>query len=241
MTRTVSPEPIHSPLLLSMGVRDREILGWIQSKAPVYLAMALQPIRAAKKAALAEQMERVSRIGRDHLGVVDKADYGHSIRQIAVRDHNGTAIREADVEIAAQADLSNPNRVVRRARRTDSLLLLRQGGAISEVEYRAGEMLRDDMERGQTSMAAGTEPSSRPPPWGRIGINAEQIRAIAAVRAAMATVDESDRLALLWLLAGGSVNGFVRYKRCDRARVTSSICRGLVALAKHYGLLPGGR
>lgn len=227
--------PIHSPLLLSIGVRDRQTLGWILVKAPFLLSLALQPIRDSKAASVAEQFARVSRVGRDPLGVVDTADYGHSIRQIAIYAGE-TLLRGPDVEISEQGDLSNPNRVVRRARRCDPLWTLKQAGTIDDLGFDAGEKLRDDLERSHASMPAGTMPAARTPPWGRLGVSDIQRVAMAAVRDALDTVSEGHRLALLWLLAGGSVSGFARLSGQHHQSVSGSVRAALKALVEHYRL-----
>jgi hypothetical protein len=222
---------ISSPLLLSMGIRDREVLGWVQAKAPVFLALALKPILTSKAATADDQMARARRVGRDPRGV---SDYGHSIRLTAMHDYDGRLLRPADVEISATGDLTNPNRIVRRARRADSLALLKRIGTISDLDLIACERLRDDLERSGRSLPAGTLPATRSPPWGRSGVNSEQLIAMAAVRDAMANVAARDRPALLWIVAGGGINGFVRLTGRRRQAVTGSIVAACAALVDHY-------
>jgi hypothetical protein len=239
MARSKTGEDLNlvaSPLLISIGIRDQQALGWIKVKAPVLLAIAMQPLRDSKAEAAAEQQARVQRVGRDPLGVVDLADYGHSIRQVAVLDHRGVTLRGPDVELSEAADVSAPNRCVRRARRSDPLLTLERTGCISSLQLEAAERLRDDIERSAASMPAGTMPAARTPPWDRTGVSEAQVGAMAAVRDAIAEVDENDRLALLWMLAGGSVAGFSRIARQHHQTVTNSLRTALAALVRHYRL-----
>jgi hypothetical protein len=229
--------PIHSPLLLSIGIRDRETLGWIQTKAPFFLSMAMQPIIDAKRLQHAEQFARVSRVGRDHLGVVDTADYGHSIRQMAAYDHTGALLRGPHVELEErQGDIANPNHVVRRARRVDPLFTLKTNGTVRENEFEAAERLRDDMEMALTTLPGGTVPSARTPPWNRSGFTEGQSQAMARVRGAIEAVSPIDRMALLWTVAGGSIGGLATLNQLHHQTVTSRLHAALGRLVDHYGL-----
>jgi len=226
--------PIESPLLLSIGIRDRQALQWIQVKAPLLLAMAMQPLRDAKVAAASDQVVRAYLVGRDSFGMVDGSNYGHGIRQAPAYDHRGELLRPADVEINTEGDVTNPNRVIRRARRSDPLVTLLRIGTITDVEFDAAESLRNELERQSASLPAGTLPGSRSPPWSRIGISAIQIDAMAAVRDALAAVSRFDRMPLLWVLAGGSIAGFARLSQRHHQAVTQALLRALVELVNHY-------
>ncbi|HJZ19568.1 MAG TPA: hypothetical protein VJ226_01340, partial [Bradyrhizobium sp.] len=177
--------PTYSPLLLSLGIRDRQTLGSIQAKAPIFLALALEPLRAAKAETLADQAQRISRMGRDNLGIVNGQNFGHSVRQTAIYSHNGELLRAADVEIVDAGDVRNPNSILRRARRTDPLETLMRVGTINGRDYEAGEILRQDLERQGAKLPAGTMPARPSPPWNRVGVNDAQREAMFAVREAL--------------------------------------------------------
>ena len=118
----------------------------------------------------AEQLARARRVGWD-AGLVKYSDYGPGIRLGPVRAHDGAMLREADVIVGDAPDLYAPKRTIRRARRTDHLLVLLREGTIDQRQADAGEMLRNAMEWSQRSMQLlhgprvtlrrGTEPQSR--------------------------------------------------------------------------------
>jgi hypothetical protein len=226
--------PIHSPLLLSIGIRDRETLGWIQAKAPLFLSIAMQPIIVAKALERSEQTARANRVGRDPRG---PWDYGPAIRQEPAYDHTGRLLRGPDVELGEQGDVANPNQVVRRARRVDPLTTLKASGAIRENEFDAAELLRDDMELALTALPGGSMPVARTPPWGRTGVTQIQSEAMARVRAALAAVENpSDRVVLLWAVAGGSISGLAMLHQKHHQAISASLRAALGCLVDHYGL-----
>ena len=129
-----------------------------------------QAILQSKIEERAEQLARARRVGWD-AGLVKYSDYGPGIRLGPVRAHDGAMLREADVIVGDAPDLYAPKRTIRRARRTDHLLVLLREGTIDQRQADAGEMLRNAMEWSQRSMQLlhgprvtlrrGTEPQSR--------------------------------------------------------------------------------
>ena len=230
-------DAIHSPLLLSMGIRDRATLERLQFKTPVLMAMALAPLKQARIEAGRAQFTRAARVGRD-LGVVDRCDFGHSLRLSPVKAGDGTVLREADVVVVDEADntdASNHTRTVRRARRADPLLTLWKYKSITEAQYDAAERLRASVEAATPKTGGWSASDVHTAPWARVGVTRSQIEACASVRAAMLAVDSADRLVITWIvLGGGTVGGVAMFaKICDRT-VTNRLRSGLDALVAFY-------
>jgi hypothetical protein len=227
---------ITSPLLLSMGIRDREALGWIQAKAPLLLSIGLKPVRDARLEADKRQHARAARVGRD-LGVVDRADFGHSLRMVAVRGHDGAVLREPDVEVADEED-REPGTVrrttVRRGRRADPLLTLYKYKSITEKQFDAAECLRADMEAAMPRLAGGGQSDVHLAPWARGGVSGRQMEACATVREALARIGAQDQLTVAWVLAGGTISGLAAYARVSDMWVSASLRRALDVLVDFY-------
>jgi hypothetical protein len=152
-------------------------------KAPLLLALATDPIRQAKAATGAVQFARARRVGRD-LGVVNRSDYGPGIRLGAIRAHDGVLLREADVTVADAPDPDAPKVTRRRARRTDSLEVLKRTGTINVREHNAGEMLRDAIEQSRPSLPGMFRSEVHVAPHDRVAISERQLKAGCHVRRA---------------------------------------------------------
>ena len=227
---------ITSPLLLSMGIRDREVLGWIQAKAPLLLSIGLKPIRDGRVEAEKRQIARASRVGRDR-GVINCTDFGHSVRLAAVRGHDNAVLREADVVIGDEEE-QDPDcrgrKVVRRGRRVDPLATLYKYKSITENQFAAAECLRRDMEAAVPKLAGGGQSDVHLAPWARGGVTGSQIRAAAAVREALAAIEPQDRLTVAWVVGGGTIRGLAAYARVREVWATASLRRALDVLVTVY-------
>jgi hypothetical protein len=228
---------ITSPLLLSMGIRDREVLGWIQTKAPLLLAIGMKPIRDVRSETQKRQVVRAARVGRDR-GVVNRADFGHSVRLVAVRGHDNTVLRDADVVVVDEEERDEgtlQRRTVRRGRRADALLTLLKYKSITERQFAAAESLRADMEA-TVARSGGSSDVLHLAPWERGGVNGRQIQACAKVRDALAGIEPRDHLTVAWMLGGGTVTGMAVYARVSDVWVTASLRRALDALVAFYDI-----
>jgi hypothetical protein len=233
----MSSQPLNSPLLLSMGIRDRATLDRLQFKTPALLALGLAPLKQARIEAAKAQQARAARVGRD-LGVVDRCDFGHAVRLNPVRTRDGTVLREADVKVVDEADetdASNHRRTIRRARRADPLQTLWKYKSITTEQFDAGERLRANAEAATPSPGGWAQSDVHVAPWARVGVTSRQIEACGAVRAALRAITGTDRLAITWIvLGGGTVRGAALYARiCDKT-VTSQLRSGLDALVSFY-------
>ncbi len=223
-----------SPLLRSMGVRDRAMLERLRVKAPLLLAMGLEPVLQARTLASKQQAERVARVGRDR-GVIDRADCGHGLRMSAVRSADGTLLREADVAVAEEdAEEPGARRKVRRARRADPLATLRTYKSITEQQYDAAERLRAAMEAATPSLGGAAQSDVHLAPWARIGVTGRQIEACATVRAALTGIAPRDQLALAWVLAGGTIMGLAAFARISDQKAATSLRRALDAVVDFF-------
>jgi hypothetical protein len=231
----IPSQQLHSPLLAHMGVRDREMLDRLRFKVPVLMALALEPISRARADAKAAERARAARVGRDPRGVVDLLDFGHSVRLAPVCDHTGAVLREADVAIAEEAEEPGSRRRQRRARRADPLETLRKYGTISEQQFRAAEALRREIETALPRTCGGSASDVHVAPWQRAGISSRHIKACAAARAATDAVPAAHRLAVAWMVGGGTIAGLASYAHTSRQTAAGSLREGLTALVEHYG------
>jgi len=170
--------------------------------------------------------------------VVDRCDFGHSLRLSSVKAGDGTVLREADVVVVDEADntdASNRTRTVRRARRADPLMTLWKYKSITEAQYDAAERLRASVEAATPKTGGWSASDVHTAPWARVGVTRSQIEACASVRAAMLAVNSADRLIITWIvLGGGTVGGVAMFaKICDRT-VTNRLRSGLDALVAFY-------
>jgi hypothetical protein len=208
----------------------------IRAKAPLLLALATEPIRRSKAVAAAAQFARAGRVGRD-LGVVNRSDYGHGIRLKPIRARNGALLREADVRVADAPDPDAPRVTVRRARRTDSLLVLYRARTIEPHHLDAGEMLRAKMEESLPSMPGVTRSEVHIAPFLRATVSDRQLRACRTVRSAFLTL--GDKLpVVVWILVGGTIGGYAAHARMRHTTAAGLLQSGLDKLARHFGLAP---
>jgi hypothetical protein len=218
-------EPLTSPLLARMGIRDRDMLERIRAKTPVLFALGLmEPMQRHKDEAREEELARVARVGVDR-GVVNRSDHGHSARQ--------------DVEVDQDArDVGSPKVRISRARRADPMHTLLKHRSITLRQFAAMEALRDDVEDSMPSLAGASQSEVHAAPWDRVSVSDHQIAACAAVRAAVALVIPADRWVLTWMVGGGTIGGFEAFARVNRRTALTSLRNGLDAMA---GFFLGGK
>jgi hypothetical protein len=162
------------------------------------------------------------------------ADFGPGIRRKAVRDRRGRLLREPDVEVEEQAvDPRYPNRYVRRARRVDTIDLLRRAGTIGAREVEAAGDLRQALERIARSAASagqtGTATSSSIEP-----IMDTHLKAAKKLREASAALGGRLWHPVLWVCLGGSVRGYAAQWRVGTHRAAEMVGNGLVLLGDHF-------
>ena len=197
----------------------------IRAKAPLLLALATKPIRLSKAAAAAAQLARARRVGRD-LGVVNGSDYGAGIRLKAIRARDGALLREADVTVADAPDPDVPRVTVRRARRTDPLIVLCRAGTIDQRQVDAGELLRAAMEASLPSMPGVTRSEVHVAPFLRATVSDRQLRACRTVRSAFLIL--GDKLpVVVWILLGGTVGGYAAHARMRHTTAADLLRNGL--------------
>jgi hypothetical protein len=71
-------------------------------------------------------------------------------------------------------------------------------------------------------------------PFRRTGISDRQVNAVGASRRAMAAVAVANRAVVLWIVLGGTVEGFALHARTRRAPCGERLKAGLGELADHY-------
>lgn len=225
---------INSPLLLRMGVRDRAMLERLLFKAPVLMALALEPITRARMDAAGAQTARAARVGRDR-GVVDLADYGHSVRLNAALSHCGVLLREADVTVAEEVESPGGRKRVRRARRADPLDTLVKHGSIRKRHYEAACRLRTDVEGAAPRIPSGAMQSEVRAAFGsRLGVSMTQMKHADAMRAAMEAVSRRHRAVVGWLVGGGTISGFCAFAHVHNQTAAHGLKAGLGELADYY-------
>jgi hypothetical protein len=197
-------------------------------------AALIARIRAARAADELARIARAKRVGRDD-GVQHGRDYGPGLRLRPARGRRrGERLREADVEIEDGPDPARPNNTVRRARRSDPLVALLRAGTITAREFDAAELLRDELQAAQASIPCTGQSSIHVQPFRRTGISDRQVNAAGAARRAMTAVAVANRAVVLWIVLGGTVEGFALYARTRRAPCGERLKAGLGELADHY-------
>ena len=192
-----------------------------------------EAIRQSRIEERAEQLARARRVGRD-AGLVKYSDYGPGIRLEPVRAHDGAMLREADVVVGDAPDPHAPKRTVRRARRTDHLLVLLREGTIDQRQADGGELLRNAIER---SMPVTPRSEGHVAPWDRTAISEQQLKARGHVRRALAALDDVARSAVLCIVRDGwTIRDYAAFAHVGHTTAAALLCRGLCALADHYRL-----
>ena len=131
-----------------------------------------------------------------------------------------------------------PKRTIRRARRTDHLLVLLREGTIDQRQADAGEMLRNAMERSQRSMPVTPRSEGHVAPWDRTAISEQQLKAGCHVRRALAALDDVTRPGVLCILRDGwTIRDYAAFAHVRHTTAAKLLCRGLGALADHYELV----
>jgi hypothetical protein len=229
------PAPVASPLLNRMGIRDRDMLERLQIKAPLFLAMGLEPVRRAASSTAEAQMARAVRVGRDR-GVVNLVDCGTSLRLEPVHAHDGlTVLRDADVVVDEEPEEPGSRRRQRRARRVDPLDVLLRIGSLTRRQHAAAAMLRGDCETASPKLPSGCAQSSvHVAPWSRVGISRAQLEASEDVREALSAVRAREQPVLTWVISGGSVGGYALYAQIRHGAALARLQGALDGLAQHY-------
>jgi hypothetical protein len=195
-----------------------------------------EAIRQDRLQQRAEQLARARRVGRD-TGLVKSSDYGPGIRLQPARAHDGTMLRDADVTVGDAPDPDMPKRTIRRARRTDHLLVLLREGTIDQRQADAGEMLRNAMERSQRSMPVTPRSEGHVAPWDRTAISEQQLKAGCHVRRALAALGGVARSAVLCIVRdGGTIRDYAAFAHVGHTTAAELLRRGLGALADYYKL-----
>lgn len=197
-------------------------------------AALIARIRSARAADDIARVSRAARVGRDD-GVQHGRDYGPGLRLRPMRGRRrGERLRDADVEIEDGPDPDRPNNTVRRARRSDPLVALLRAQTITAREFDAAELLRDELQAAQASIPCTGQASIHVQPFRRTGVSDRQVNAAGAARRAMAAVAVVNRAVVLWIVLGGTVEGFALYARTRRAPCGERLKTGLGELADHY-------
>jgi hypothetical protein len=182
-------------------------------------AALIARIRAARAAVDLARFARAARVGKDD-GVQHGRDYGPGLRLRPARgSRRGERLREADVEIEDGPDPARPDSNVRRARRSDPFVALLRARTITIREFDAAELLRNDLQAAETSIPCSGQSSIHVQPFRRVGISDRQVNAAGASRRAMAVIAVLNRAVVLWVVLGGTVEGFALYARTRRAAI----------------------
>ncbi|MEJ0019740.1 MAG: hypothetical protein WDN25_24940 [Acetobacteraceae bacterium] len=210
---------------------DDRLVNTDPSERPAALIARIRSARAADDIA---RVARAARVGRDD-GVQHGRDYGPGLRLRPMRGRRrGERLREADVEIEDGPDPDRPNNTVRRARRSDPLVALLRAQTITAREFDAAELLRDELQAAQATIPCTGQSSIHVQPFRRTGVSDRQVNAAGAARRAMAAVAVVNRAVVLWIVLGGTVEGFALYARTRRAPCGERLKTGLGELADHY-------
>ena len=206
----------------------------IKAKAPLMVMMALEAIRRGAIADEVAQLAQVARVGVDD-GKQGDRDYGPGIQLRLVRARRGGGVlRDVSVQIEEGAAPDQPNVTVRRARRVDPLTRLAKAGTINRRQHDAADMLRDQVEASESSMMGGGGSEIHVPPYERIPIGDKQVKACGKARRALAAVTPVHQPVLLWVLVGGTVDGYASYARIRQTSAPVLLQAGLTELADHY-------
>jgi hypothetical protein len=225
---------IESPLLLSMGISNRDALNRIRAKAPGFLASGLADIKKRKVVARQVELARAIMIGRDPDSAAGNSDVGPSIRRRAIRARGGKVLREADRIVERVTDPDSGTVEVRRARRADPLVTLFRLGSIERRHVQAGDRLRDDMCLSEVHIASGCRVKMPRSASQHDGISDHTIKARDRLRAALGAVAARDRRPLLWVLRYGSISGLAREDSMRPSTVSTAVHDALAALSDHY-------
>ena len=198
--------------------------------------MTVNPILKSKVASGVTRLGRARRVGRDQ-GVVDRSDYGHGIRLKSIRTRDGDVLREADVTVEDAPDPNAPRTTVRRARRTDSLMVLYRAGTIEAHHLDAGEMLRAQMEASSPSMPGMVRSEVHVAPFLRSTVSDRQLRACSKVRSAIVALGAT-RSVVEWILLNGTIGGYARHTQIRHTTAAGLLRDGLDRLARHFDLAP---
>ncbi len=163
-------------------------------------------------------------------------DFGPGLRRKAMRDRRGRLLREPDVEVDDQAagDPRYPNRHVRRARRVDTIDLLRRDGTIGRREVEAAGELRQYLERIEPSVSGGGLTRVGIAPHLCQPITDTHLRAARKLREASAALGSKHWPAVLWVCLGGSVRGYAAQWHVGTHRASALVGDGLARLGDHF-------
>jgi hypothetical protein len=206
----------------------------LRFKVPVMLGMAGAAVRDARRADAAAQIARARRVGRDD-GLRQGRDYGPGIRLVPIRARGQReALRQADVVVEDGPDPERPNRTTRRAKRLDPLIALRDMGAVTKRQVEAAELLRSQLEASPAAMPSASQCEIHTAPFGRGGPSDWQLKNCTWARKAIAAMAAVDQPVVLWVVVGGTIRGFARWRRCRHTTASRMLSSGLDALADHY-------
>ena len=217
-----------------------ELRPWPRAPRPVRRVAAPDPggmmlteavartIASGRDAAELAQLARAGRVGRDD-EVRAGRDFGPGVRLVSVHARRrGGVLREADVTLEDGAEPDAPNRIVRRARRIDPLVVLLRTGTITGQGFDAVERLRADMQAAAATIAiSSTEAPSRLPAHQRVAIGDRPVAAASHLRQALAAVAPLNQAELLWVALGGSLSGYATFTR-TRHGMAAERLRGAV-------------
>jgi hypothetical protein len=207
----------------------------IRAKAPLLFGIAVAVMRDARRADELAQLARAARVGVD-AGMQQGRDYGPGIRlePILGRRRCEGELRAADVEIEDGPDPDRPNKIVRRARRSDPLVKLLKAGTVTGRGVEAIELLRGELEAAQASIPSGGQSDVHVPAHQRIGISDFQINACTAVRRAIEAVKRINRQVVLWIACGGTIAAYAAYAHQNHVTAARQLRAGADELADHY-------
>ena len=229
------------------GAADRTIRRWPApaAKPAAPAARAVVPkvgekarLKALRKRAVSEDLERLAKIGRAEKEFQTPGfDGGPAIRRRDIRAaRHGAVLRYADVEIEDGDDPVSPERTVRRARRSDPLtaLLLARPTAITKRDAYAVRVLREQLCDAESNIASSAEGSGHVPGHQRASVLDRQLNARTAVRLAMAAIEARSREIVVWVALGGTIAGFAAHEHIGEGTVSLRFRTGARQLAEHY-------
>jgi hypothetical protein len=223
MRTTTDPGPPELP-----GARQQRI----KAKVPLFFAMVGQAIRDGRAAGRAAELARCAQIGVD-TGRTESGDFGPGIRQSTIRD-GGIMLRAADVQLEYGPDPDKPNATVRRARLADPLEVLYLAATISGRQMDAGKELRSQVEAVQGGIPCASNAAPRGSGGSKAGISEWQVDACKRARQALAAVPKASRPVVLWVVLGGTLDGFAAFAHVRRRDAARHLPEGLEAIADHF-------